>query len=123
MARSLANDNFYGFADSDLTKYRVRWIELAAASPVLTCLITYYIEGDRGHLLNERMLQQTAPLVVRGNCYSFQMPWDGIAEKLHTLLQDGDGWSSLPHGEDLLSKYVMFSLRIGQGGHGSIPLG
>ena len=55
VARCLANENFYGLTDEDLVKHRVRWIECAAASPVLTCLTAYYVEGDRGHLLDERI--------------------------------------------------------------------
>ena len=109
----LANDNFYGYVEELLLKYRVRWIECAAASPVLTCLISYYVEGDRGHLLDERMFQRTDPLVVRGNCYSFQMPWEKIVEKLHAIMEDDDGWKTLPHDELILSRMVLFNLRIG----------
>jgi len=46
---ALANDNFFGFPTELIYKWKVRWIEAAAASPVFTCLITYYVEGDRGH--------------------------------------------------------------------------
>ena len=109
----LANDNFYGFTDADLVKHRVRWIECAAASPVLTCLISYYIEGDRGHLMNEQVFQRTDPLVVRGNAYSFQMPWEKIIDGLKTLLEDDNSWKSLPHDENILAKMVLFNLRIG----------
>ena len=111
--RCLANDNFYGFTDADLVKHRVRWIECAAASPVLTCLISYYIEGDRGHLLDEQVFQRTDPLVVRGNAFSFQMPWEKIIQKLKTLLEDDNSWNSLPHDENILAKMVLFNLRIG----------
>ena len=52
IARAFTNDNFYGFSDSDIVRYGVRWIELAAANPILHCLVSYYVEGDRGHLLN-----------------------------------------------------------------------
>ena len=113
VARCLANDNFYGLIDEDLVKHRVRWIEVAAASPVLTCLISYYVEGDRGHLLDERVFQRTDAMVVRGNCFSFQMPWEKIIEKLTTLLKDDDSWSSLPHDENILAKMVLLNLRIG----------
>ena len=51
---ALANDNFTGYVSSIIYKYKVRWIECVAASPVFTSLITYYVEGDRGHLLGER---------------------------------------------------------------------
>ena len=51
---ALANDNFVGYVSSTIYKYKVRWIECVAASPVFTSLITYYVEGDRGHVLGER---------------------------------------------------------------------
>ena len=50
-----------------ILKHNVRWIELAAASPILNCIICYYVEGDRGHLLDERALQRKQPMNVRGN--------------------------------------------------------
>ena len=54
--RALCNDNFYGFMDREILRYGVRWIELAAASPILNCIVTYYVEGDRGHLMDEPFL-------------------------------------------------------------------
>ena len=51
---ALANDNFIGYVSSIIYKYKVRWIECVAASPVFTSLINYYVEGGRGHLLGER---------------------------------------------------------------------
>ena len=63
--------------------------------------------------MDERVFQRTDPLVVRGNAYSFQMPWEKIVEKLKTLLEDDNAWNSLPHDEDTLAKMVLFNLRIG----------
>ena len=53
--RSLCNDNFYGFMDNEILRHGVRWIEIAAASPILNCIVTYYVEGDRGHLMDESL--------------------------------------------------------------------
>ena len=55
---ALANDNWWGYVTSVLYEYKVRWIEAAAACPVFTALICYYVEGDRGHLMN---VQQHRP--------------------------------------------------------------
>ena len=63
--------------------------------------------------MDERVFQRTDPLVVRGNAYSFQMPWEKIVEKLNTFFKSDNGWSSLPHDEDILAKMVLFNLRIG----------
>ena len=54
--KALCNDNFYGFMDREILRWGVRWIELAAASPILNCIVTYYVEGDRGHLMDEPFL-------------------------------------------------------------------
>ena len=54
----LANVNFGGYAAAILYKYRVRLMEAAAGWPVLTASISYYVEGQRGHLLNA---EQRAP--------------------------------------------------------------
>ena len=111
--RALANDNFYGFVDPIILKYGVRWIELAAASPILNCIVCYYVEGDRGHLLDENVMQRKNPINVRGNAYSFAMPWESIAKKLSQVVEGKVNWSELPQSEDLLSRTVLFNLRIG----------
>ena len=99
--------------DKEILRYGVRWIELAAASPILNCIVTYYVEGDRGHLMDERAYQRKDALSVRGNAFSFPLPWDGIATKLK---QGNDGellWDELPYNGAILAKCVLFSLRIG----------
>ncbi len=109
---ALANDNFWGYVTSLLYKYRVRWIEAAAACPVFTALITYYVEGDRGHLLNAEEHRPQRAYAVRGNVYSFHMPWEEIARKLDKVLEAEDT-VSLPHPPETLASVVLFSLRIG----------
>ena len=111
--RALANDNFYGFPSDIIVRYGVRWIELAAASPILNCIVCYYVEGDRGHLLDENVFQRKDPINVRGNAYSFAMPWDKIAAKLSQVVTGKVDWSELPQNEELLSRTVLFNLRIG----------
>ena len=61
---ALANDNVCGYVTEIVSKYKVRWIEAAAACPVFTALITYYLEGDRGHLMNEDLQAPTRNLIV-----------------------------------------------------------
>ena len=114
--RALANDNFYGFPDDTIVKYGVRWIELAAASPILNCIVCYYVEGDRGHCLllcGRRSLLRNNPINVRGNAYSFAMPWESIAAKLGQVIAGEIDWDELPQNEELLSRTVLFNLRIG----------
>ena len=109
---ALTNDNFWGFTTEIIYKYRVRWIEAAAACPVFTCLITYYVEGDRGHLMNVEQHRPHRSYAVRGNVYSFYLPWEEIANKLGSVLEDDEA-VVLPHTEATLASLVLFSLRIG----------
>ena len=109
---SLANDNFFGFALDIVYKYKVRYIECAAASPLFTALITYYVEGDKGHMLNVRQHKPQRAYAVRGNVYSFHMPWEDIAAKLGAITGE-EAIEALPHDEHALSHMVLFSLRVG----------
>ena len=45
---AVANDNMWGYVTDIITRYQVRWIEMAAVLPYWTCMIVYYVEGDRG---------------------------------------------------------------------------
>ena len=110
---ALTNDNFWGYATALLYKYKVRWIEAAAACPIFTALITYYVEGDKGHLLNEEQHRPKRGYAVRGNVYSFHMPWEEILEKIGGLLQN-QARPTLPHKPETLASVVLFSLRIGE---------
>ena len=76
-------------------------------------IVTYYVEGDRGHLMDERAYQRKAALNVRGNAYSFPMPWEGIAAKLEQIIDGQVPWDQLPHNQHILAKTVLFNLRIG----------
>ena len=52
-------------------------------------------------------------MLVRGNAYSFPMPWDGITAKLKKVIDGEVLWDELPYSGDVLAKTVLFSLRIG----------
>ena len=71
---ALTNDNWWGYVTKVLYQYKVRWIEAAAACPIFTALICYYVEGDRGHLMNVQQHGPERGSAVRGNVYSFHMP-------------------------------------------------
>ena len=92
----------------------VTWLEIAVASPCWNSLLVYYVEGDRGHLLDERGHQRKAPLNVRGNAYSFSMPWERIAASLKRVVDQDISWKELPHPPATLAHMVLFSLRIGE---------
>ena len=109
---SLANDNFIGFGPHIIQKYNVKWIELAVASPVFTCMVVYYIEADRGHLLHEVIGEAQHGTVVRGNAYSFHMPWDTVYNQLNEAIEDRS-CSTLPHFETTIAQMVQYNLRVG----------
>ena len=66
---ALANDNVIGYTYETILKYKVSWIEAAAAQPAWTTMMCFYIEGDRGHLLEETMFNSSHMTVVRGNVF------------------------------------------------------
>ncbi len=50
---AMANYNFIGYCLDTIVRYRVRWIEAAAVCPAWSTMICFYMEEDRGHLMNE----------------------------------------------------------------------
>ena len=85
---ALANDNFFGFVLDIMYKYKVRYIECAAASPLFTALMMYYVEGDKGHMLNVRQHKPQRAYACRGNVFSFHLPWEDIAKQLGAVTAD-----------------------------------
>ena len=63
--------------------------------------------------LDERAYQRKDALNVRGNAFSFPLPWDGIAAKLKQVIDGEVLWDELPYNGAVLAKTVLFSLRIG----------
>ena len=79
---ALANDNHWGYVVALIKRYKVRWIEMAAVLPYWTCMIVYYVEGDYGHLMNEEVQGTRQRTAVRGQAFSFLMPWEQIVKGL-----------------------------------------
>ena len=60
-------------------------------------------------------VQQHGPergYAVRGNVYSFHMPWEHIAKNMEKVVESEDV-DYLPHGPETLASVVLFSLRVG----------
>ena len=64
---ALANDNMWGYVTAIIARYKVRWIKMAAIHPCWTSMIVYYVEGDYGHLMKERIGREDARTAVRGH--------------------------------------------------------
>ena len=90
---ALANDNFQGYCHPFLIQHKVRWIEAVTACPIFTGLVTYYIEGkseERHHLAGEELGQTERSYAVRGNVFSFMMPWMSIMRHVEEVTNNGD---------------------------------
>ena len=127
--KALANDNYHGYMHWYFVQQKVTWLEATIACPVFNGLITYYIEGSgaqRHHLMEEAISRPTHSYGVRGNIFSFLLPWDKIQEKVTSLVNDGDlsEWPLAPqrvkhlvrvrmvHGqESLLKKFKELAVR------------
>ena len=111
---ALANDNFVGYVPKFIVEQRVRWIEAAAACPVFTNMIVYYVEGHHGHVMKDEVGQQTARHAARGNVFTFQMPWEDIHMQVNDLVRD-DELLMRPHSPNVLAHLVKIELRNGSG--------
>ncbi len=75
----VANDHYYGYVDRFLVENKVTWLECAAASVCWSTMLVYYLEVPfSGHLMNDEMGFPQGRTQVRGNLFSFSMPWQDI---------------------------------------------
>ena len=84
----LCNDNLWGYTTALISKYQVRWLEAAIVTPAWTSMIVFYVEGDRGHLFDEKLNEQRWRTMVRGSCISYMMPWEDILRELRENCED-----------------------------------
>ena len=110
---AIANDSFYGYALRLLVEKRVTWLECACASLVWTTIMVYYLEEPYGHLMLEEMEGAQARTQVRGNLFSFSLPWEDIEKrcseasaKWDVALEKYRSTVALPHAEDVLAALV-----------------
>ena len=109
---ALCNDNLLGYCPAWMYEVRVRYIEAAAASPLFTALVTFYVEGDFGHVLSEPLHKADHGIAVRGNIASFAMPWEQMYGSMIEALASGNS-CKLPHEPEVLARLVQFHLKVG----------
>ena len=109
--QALTNDNWVGYPTELLYQHHVRWIEAAAACPVWTSMVCYYLEADRGHLMDEDIHRADHRIAVRGNVSSFSMPWEEILATLDPTRDGHKTWGTLPHSKDTLRALVKISVK------------
>ena len=61
-----------------LIERKVTWLECAAASVCWSTMLVYYLEEPFGHLMGDEMGLPQGRTHVRGNLFSFSMPWQDI---------------------------------------------
>ena len=79
--KALCNDNYISYQHEFIVREKVTWLEATIACPIFTGLITYYVEGkntERGHLMEEAVGSPQRAYAIRGNCFSFLLPWDTV---------------------------------------------
>ena len=108
----LASDNSWGCTTELIYRYRVRWLEMAIVQPVWTTMLVCYVEGDRGHLMNEELQQQSFRTRVRGTAHSVHMPWDDIVEELRQHCTDHSILETLPRRQECLKYILRVSVRV-----------
>ncbi|CAL1144306.1 unnamed protein product, partial [Cladocopium goreaui] len=108
---ALANDNWVGYPTKLLYTHQVRWIEAAAASPVWTSVINYYLEADRGNLIEEHLHRPEHRTAIRGNVSSFSIPWEEVLAALAPDTQRATTWEKLPHPPQVLQAIVKINVK------------
>ena len=80
---SLCNDHYYGHVNRFIVDAKVTWLECAASCMVWSTILIFYLEMPYGHLMNERMGGASARTQVKGNLFSFTLPWEDIEKCCH----------------------------------------
>ncbi|CAK9024343.1 ATP-dependent DNA helicase [Durusdinium trenchii] len=106
---ALSNDNFWGYMSAVVVKHEVRFIETLVAIPIWTTTSIFYVEGDRGHLLQEKMGQKRWRTAMRGYVSSFVMPWEDILRQLRDRTTEKET-QELPRSPECLRYLVRFTL-------------
>ena len=114
---SLSNDHYYGHVNRFIVENKVTWLECAASCMVWSTMLVYYLEAPHGHLMAEVMGSPQARTQVRGNLFSFTMPWEDIERCCHLAclhaqephkaqLQKLQEELGVPHSEETLALLV-----------------
>ena len=80
-------------------------------------MLVYYLEDPYGHLMDVKMGMPEARTKVRGNLFSFSMPWEDIEKCCHQAVHHAKGVTKetlkrlqnelgLPHSEETLALLV-----------------
>ena len=108
--QALTNDNWYGYPVDLLYTHKVRWVEAAAACPVWTSMISFYLEADRGHVMEETLHRADQRLAIRGNVSAVSLPWEQIYGKFADMTPE-HRLAILPHALPALKSMIHLTVR------------
>ena len=106
--RCLANDNYIGYVHEYIAANKVIWLEATIVCPVFSGLVTYYIEGDasqRCNMMQEVLGKPKRAWAVRGNLFSFLLPWENVMAQLSKCFLTGD-FREWPLDQATVSEFV-----------------
>ena len=90
---AMCNDNFIRYAHKFIVEAKVTWLEATIAAPVFSGLVTHDLEGladERGNLMQVILGKAELAWGVRGNLFSFLLPWERVLAELYAKFEDGD---------------------------------
>ena len=85
--------DYIGYVHPCIPALKVTWIEATIAAPVFSGLVTYYVEGgpsQRRNLMDTRLGGAERSYKVRGNLFSFLLPWEDVIRQLSDKCEEGD---------------------------------
>ena len=85
--------DFIGYVHPCIPALKVTWLEATIAAPVFSGLVTYYIEGgpsQRRNLMDTRLGGPQRSYKIRGNLFSFLLPWEDVIRRLSEKCEEGD---------------------------------
>ena len=74
--------------------------------------MVYYVEGDYGHVMEEKVERPAARYGARGHCFSFIMPWQDIIENMSRSGALGSDIETLPRDPECLKYLVRLHLKV-----------
>ena len=87
------SSDYIGYVHPFIPAMKVTWLEATIAAPVFSGLVTYYVEGgpsQRRNLMDARLGGAERAWKVRGNLFSFRLPWEHVIRQLRDKCEGGD---------------------------------
>merc|ERR1712107_282856 len=109
--------HYYGHVNKYITENNVTWLECAASCLVWSAMLVYYLVSPYGNLMRDIFGKPQGRTKVKGNLFSFNMPWEDIERCCHQAvlhakqvekkeLEKLQSELGLPHSEETLALLV-----------------